>query len=171
MLNTLYTDGAYRKFKGYSVGSWAYVHLTNDPVGALELRSQNSGTMISTTNNRMEMMAAINGITSLPIGSKVRVYSDSTYVVNGFTEPGYLKKWMNNGWKTLQKDDVENRDLWEKFIWLSKNYDLSFVHIFGHGREDNPIHKYWNQVVDRMCGDVINRLCADGSAFPTIDSR
>lgn len=117
-----------------------------------------SGVAYDTTNNRMEMQAVINAILSTPKGSRLRIFSDSGYVVNGFTLPTHLKKWVNSGWKNSKHEPVANPDLWLMLHSISQFYDINLVLIKGHGKNRNPEHNYWNGVVDKMCTEEMQKM-------------
>lgn len=87
---------------------------------------------INTTNNRMEMLALINGLKAITKGGQtIRVFSDSSYLMNCFRERWY-ENWLKNNWKTSKKTDVENRDLWEELLSLIRGHDISFYRVKGH---------------------------------------
>ncbi|MDO8656365.1 MAG: ribonuclease H [Nanoarchaeota archaeon] len=83
-----------------------------------------------TTNNRMELMAAIGGISCVSEDGEITVYSDSTYIIKGITE--WIHGWKRNGWRTKAKDDVLNKDLWMKLDECAKNKDIKWKYIKGH---------------------------------------
>ncbi len=84
-----------------------------------------------TTNNRMELTAAIVALASLSDSrAKITLYTDSSYVVNGITK--WVSGWQTNGWQTKQKKDVENRDLWEKLIAAASGKNITWNHVAGH---------------------------------------
>ena len=87
---------------------------------------------VNTTNNRMELSAPIAGLSALKErGLLVRIYSDSSYLVNCF-QKGWYKNWVKNGWKTSQKKPVENRELWEKLLSLMEGQTCEFYLVKGH---------------------------------------
>ena len=88
-----------------------------------------AGKMANTTNNRMELMAAISGIEMLNPHEKAILYSDSQYVVNGITK--WISKWKRNNWKTAD-GPVKNQDLWEKLDRLAKDHSIRFQWVRGH---------------------------------------
>ena len=152
-LKTIYTDGGC--YKG--IGSWAYVILDGVPESDKhELEHKLTGITLGTTNNRMEMIAIIEAISMYDDTTHLIVCSDSGYVVTGFTHPSYLKKWVRNGWRTSKNDQVENQDLWKELIKLNESRNIEFIHIRGHGKNNNHIHNYFNNIVDRMCTEVRN---------------
>jgi len=95
-----------------------------------------SGCEKMTTNNRMELMGVISALESLKMPSKVRVTTDSNYVVKGMNE--WITGWIRKGWKNSQKKDVMNRDLWERLLKASKPHEVEWVWVKGHnGHTEN----------------------------------
>jgi ribonuclease HI len=84
-----------------------------------------------TTNNRMELLAAIKGLTALTEPCKVKLTSDSNYVVHA-VERGWIKNWIKNGWLTAGKKPVSNRDLWLEFVDAMKRHDVKLLWVRGH---------------------------------------
>ena len=102
-----------------------------------EHRKELSGGFRSTTNNRMELLACIEGLEALKNPCKVVLYSDSRYVVHGITK-GWAKKWQANGWKLSKKRKAENVDLWEQLLALCEQHAIEFRWVRGHaGNPDN----------------------------------
>ncbi len=113
-----------------------------------------SGAEPNTTNNRMELSAPIAGLAALKEkGLRVRIYSDSSYLVNCFHQ-GWHEKWVKNGWKTAGKKPVENRDLWERLLSLMEGQACEFYLVKGHlkltdaegeplGEENAALSKAW----------------------------
>ena len=120
----LYTDGACSGNPG--PGGWAYI-LRHD---ASASEREDSGGEAHTTNNRMELMAVIRGLTALTRASKVDVYSDSQYVLNGLES--WMDNWKKKGWVTASKAPVKNKDLWELLDGLRGKHELSYHWIRGH---------------------------------------
>ncbi len=120
-LTIVYTDGACSGNPG--PGGWAWAV----PGGRFE-----SGAAAHTTNQRMEINAALEAVRSL--AGPLEVVSDSTYVVNCFKQRWY-KTWLANGWRNSQKKPVANRDLWEPFIELALARQVSFRWVKGHGTD------------------------------------
>lgn len=121
----VYTDGSCKGNPG--VGGYAYI--VYDELGEVWLRS--SGFEKETTNNRMEIMAVIQSLAMIEKSYKVNkifVYSDSAYVVNCFKEE-WIEKWQSNGWKTYDKKDVLNRDLWEALYGLTQKMAVEFTRV------------------------------------------
>jgi ribonuclease HI len=123
----LYTDGACSGNPGK--GGWGALLMYGDT------RKEISGYDPATTNNRMELMAAIRGLEALKEPCRVQLYSDSAYLVNAMNE-GWLKRWVKNGWKTASKKPVENIDLWQEILKLTTLHRVSFHKVKGHS--DNP---------------------------------
>ena len=96
-----------------------------------------SGGEKETTNNRMELLAVINGLESLKEPCKVKITTDSKYVCDAFLKD-WLSTWQQNGWKTAGKKPVKNKELWEKLLALSQKHELSWSWIKGHaGHPEN----------------------------------
>jgi len=119
----IYTDGACSNNPG--VGGWAAVLFFKGT------QKEISGGETLTTNNRMELMAVIMGLETLKEQCEVTIFSDSAYTVNAFSEK-WINSWIINGFKTSQKKDVANRDLWERLYLLTKKHIVSFVKVKGH---------------------------------------
>ena len=132
----LYTDGACSGNPG--PGGWAFI-LKDPKTGRQQERS---GGDPSTTNNRMELLAAINGLERLETPSRVELYSDSQYVVKGLTE--WLDGWKARGWKRPKSGKLKNLELWKRLDALRERHDLAPVWIRGHN--DHPE----NERCDRM---------------------
>jgi ribonuclease HI len=120
---TIYTDGACSGNPG--PGGWAAVLLYN------EHKKEISGGEEHTTNNRMEMMAVIEGLKQLKEPCRVSLYSDSAYLINGFKKK-WIDKWQRNGWQTAGKKPVENRDLWEELLKLTRIHTVEWNKVAGH---------------------------------------
>ena len=88
-----------------------------------------------TTNNRMELTAAIEGLRALKRFCEVRVVTDSEYVMRGMTE--FLERWRSNGWTTASGNGVANRDLWEALDELAGYHRVTWVHVRGHSGHGN----------------------------------
>ena len=101
----IYTDGACTGNPG--PGGWGAVIFDQD-----DKQRNISGSEKNTTNNRMELLAAIMSLKKIKSNSEVIIFTDSTYVKNGITE--WMKNWKKNGWKNSSKKPVKNKDLWEK---------------------------------------------------------
>lgn len=95
-----------------------------------------SGFAPQTTNNRMEMLGAIAGLEALKRPCKVRLTTDSQYLVKGMTE--WIYGWQKKGWKNSKKEDVLNRDLWERLLELSRKHQVEWIWVRGHaGHPEN----------------------------------
>ncbi len=123
----LYTDGACRGNPG--PGGWAALIID----GAEERVV--SGGEAQTTNQRMELTAVIEGLLAIPGRRRVRVHSDSAYIVNCFRD-GWWERWEKNGWKNAQKQPVANRDLWERLIKEARRHDVVWQKVAGHADDE-----------------------------------
>lgn len=111
----------------------------------------------------MEMIAVIEGIKHIvpPNANEYRqvtIVSDSGYLIKGYTDPAYLDRWVTNGWKTSTNTPVQNQDLWMKLQRLSWHVGFDFIHIRGHNKDKNPGHAFWNDICDRACTYMINKM-------------
>ncbi len=124
----VYTDGACRGNPG--PGGWAAV--VRDADGSREL----TGFDPSTTNNRMELTAAIEALATLPPDSQVRVLSDSKYVIDGITN--WCSAWIRRGWRKSDGKPVLNRELWQRLIEETSRMKVDWRWVEGHsGQEEN----------------------------------
>ena len=89
-----------------------------------------SGYAAETTNNRMEMLGAIAGLEALKRPCRVCLTTDSQYLVKGMTE--WIIDWQRKGWKNSKKEEVANRDLWERLLELAKNHQIDWAWVKGH---------------------------------------
>ena len=125
----LYTDGACSGNPG--PGGYGVV-LFQD-----QQRRELSGGYRLTTNNRMEMMAAIVGLTALESPSQVTLYSDSKYLIDAVVK-GWAKKWRANNWKRNAKEKAKNPDLWGQLLDLNEQHQISWTWVKGHsGHPEN----------------------------------
>ena len=119
----IYTDGACSGNPG--PGGWGAV-LTYDG----RERELYGGEAAGTTNNRMELMAAIQALESLTRPSTVRLHTDSSYVRNGITS--WLNSWKRNGWRTAAKQPVKNEDLWRRLDAAAAKHEVHWLWVKGH---------------------------------------
>jgi len=126
---TMYTDGACSGNPG--PGGYGVVLLHNTH------RKELSGQDPQTTNNRMEMMAAIVGLEALKEPCNVSLYSDSKYIVDAI-QKGWAKRWQANNWMRTKKDPALNPDLWERLLGLLDKHNVDFYWVKGHaGNKEN----------------------------------
>lgn len=124
----LFTDGACSGNPG--PGGWGAILRYNGH------EKEFSGGEADTTNNRMEMMAVIEGLSALKSPCRVTLYTDSKYVMDGVTK--YMANWKARGWKTADRKDVKNIDLWEKIDAALARHDVRWVWVKGHdGHAEN----------------------------------
>ena len=142
----IYTDGACRGNPG--PGGWAALLIAG------QNRRQVSGAEKLTTNNRMELMAAIEGLGALKRRCAVRLYTDSKYVLQGATE--WLPGWKARGWRTASREPVKNQDLWERLDAALAAQDIDWQWVKGHSGLEG------NEFVDELANQAIDRLLAAG---------
>ena len=126
---TIYTDGACSGNPG--PGGWAAILIFREQ--KLEL----AGCEPRTTNNRMELTAPIMALTRIKEPCEVKVYSDSSYLVNAFRQH-WLENWVRRGWLKADKKPVENQDLWQELLRLSNIHKIEWIKVKGHA--DNPLN-------------------------------
>ena len=120
----LFTDGACSGNPG--PGGWAFI-LRHVPTGKEKTRS---GAEADTTNNRMELMAVIEGLKSLTRPVSVELVSDSSYVGNGLTK--WIRSWKRKGWKLADGKPVKNVDLWQILDELNQKHKIKYTYVRGH---------------------------------------
>jgi len=129
---TIYTDGSSKGNPG--PGGWAAIIFDGENVKEIGGREER------TTNNRMEMMAAIESLKhvsrNLADTDEIEIHSDSAYLIGGITI--WIKNWQRNNWKTKDKREVLNKDLWEKLLAETENKKIEWKKVLGHsGHEMN----------------------------------
>ena len=137
----IFTDGACSGNPG--PGGWGVVLRWNG------VEKELSGGERETTNNRMEMMAAIKALESLKRAVPVDLYTDSTYVRDGITK--WLHGWKANGWKTAAKKPVKNQDLWQRLEAALQDHDIKWHWVKGHSD-----HRY-NDIADELAGKGLKK--------------
>ncbi|NTW50439.1 MAG: ribonuclease HI [Chlorobiales bacterium] len=123
----IYTDGACSGNPGK--GGWGTVLIYGD------IQKEISGFEPHTTNNRMELLAAIKALESLQEPCQVDLYSDSSYLVNAIKEE-WLDNWQMRGWKTANKKPVMNQDLWQRLVTLMRTHDVTMHKVKGHSTDE-----------------------------------
>ena len=139
----IYTDGACRGNPGK--GGWGAILV----YGTIE--KELSGGEASTTNNRMELTAAIKALSALKEKCEVTLYSDSKYMIDAIQNK-WAYSWRDKGWKKADKSPALNPDLWEKLLKLIELHDITFVWVKGHAG-----HTY-NERCDKLATDFADSL-------------
>ncbi len=132
---SIYTDGACSGNPG--PGGWAAVLMAQGAVKEL------SGYEEDTTNNRMELTAAIEALEKLTKACDVKLYSDSSYLVSAFNQ-GWLDNWQRNGWRNSAGQAVSNPDLWKRLLAQADKHNIKWIKVKGHA--DNE----WNNRCDEL---------------------
>ncbi|TCS42616.1 ribonuclease HI [Reinekea marinisedimentorum] len=138
----IYTDGGCRGNPG--PGGWGAVLLWGEKEKRLK------GSEKNTTNNRMELLAAIEGLNALKRAIPVELYTDSKYVQQGITT--WIHGWKKNGWKTAGRKPVKNQDLWQRLDELMGLHDVSWHWVKGHAGD-----KY-NELADQLANQAMDEL-------------
>ena len=136
----IYTDGSCLENPGN--GGWAAIIFMNNEKIIISGRKKNS------TNNQMELMAAIEALKKIPKDQEVQMYTDSKYVKMGITE--WIKKWSQNDWKTSSKQRVKNIELWKELNDISKKHKIEWHWVKAHAGNPN------NEEVDELAKKAAN---------------
>ena len=131
----LYTDGACSGNPG--PGGWGCILIYKG------VEKELSGGEAETTNNRMELLAVINGLEALKEACAVTLYSDSKYVIDAL-QLGWAKKWRTNGWMRNKKEAAKNPELWERLLNLTEKHEMTYVWVKGHAENE------YNNRCDKM---------------------
>ena len=146
---TIYTDGAARG-NPEGPGGYGTIVVYIDSKGTEHIREYSAG-YIKTTNNRMELMAAIIGLEALNKPCNVLIYSDSQYLVRAFNE-NWLEGWIRKDWKRSGNDPVKNVDLWKRLLASMEPHKVTYSWVKGHN--GHPMNE--------RC-DKLATLAADGT--------
>ena len=144
---TAYTDGACSGNPG--LGGWGAVLLAEKNNKIIK-RKEISGSAIDTTNNQMELIAAIETLKALKKFTEICIVTDSNYVKKGITE--WLPSWKKNNWKTSSKKDVKNRKLWEELEELVNKNKVDWLWVKGHAGNTE------NERADFLAREEINKI-------------
>ena len=139
----IYTDGACSGNPG--PGGWGSILMYKGN------KKEISGGKEDTTNNVMELTAVIEGLKLLKFPCKVKLYSDSAYVVNAFVQK-WIYGWLKNGWVNSNKEPVKNKELWQELYELTKVHEVEFIKVKGHS--DNE----FNNRCDELARNAIKLL-------------
>jgi ribonuclease HI len=141
----MYTDGACRGNPG--PGGWGVLLLSNGTEREL------CGGDPATTNNRMELMAAIQGLSALTRPCKIDLYTDSKYVQHGITE--WIANWKKRGWKTANRKPVKNEALWRELDELTRKHEVRWHWVKGHSGHPE------NERADQLANDGLEQAVRD----------
>ena len=137
----IYTDGACLGNPGN--GGWAAIII--EPTGEKQI----VGCESSTTNNRMELKAVIEALKEIEVNSQVSLFSDSKYVIDGITK--WIKNWKINDWKTTNKKEIKNLDLWMDLDKLTSKFKITWNWVKAHSTNE------YNNKVDRLARNEAER--------------
>ena len=136
----IYTDGSCLENPGN--GGWAAIIIDN------EKKTQIKGSKKNTTNNQMELIAPIQALKKIPKGREVYIFTDSKYVKSGITE--WIHNWKKNGWKTANKQEVKNKELWTELDLLNHEFKISWNWVKAHSTDE------LNNEVDLLAREAAN---------------
>tara|TARA_X000001036_G_scaffold316897_1_gene295330 strand:- start:156 stop:593 length:438 start_codon:yes stop_codon:yes gene_type:complete len=137
---TIYTDGACSGNPGK--GGWGAVLIYGDKQKHL------SGSAILTTNNKMELTAAIEALKAVKKSNDIELYTDSQYVKNGINL--WIINWKKNGWKTANKKEVANKDLWIELDKYVTHHNITWFWVKGHSGN------HYNEIADNLAVKAMN---------------
>ncbi len=140
----IYTDGACSGNPGN--GGWGVVIVKDDEI------VKYNGSENDTTNNRMELKAAIEGIKLATNGSPLTLYTDSKYVKDGITS--WIENWKKNNWLTSSRKPVKNQDLWEQLDVLNNEHQILWKWVKGHQIEKTEDSRY-NNLADALAREAV----------------
>lgn len=143
----IYTDGSSKGNPG--PGGWAAVVIRDNYGGQGPHVTELGGREEKTTNNRMEMMAAIESLRNTPENSDIEIHSDSEYLIKGITL--WVHSWQKNDWRTKSKDPVLNQDLWELLLEETEKRNVEWKKVAGHSGHE----------LNERCDEIATTL-ADG---------
>ena len=140
----IYTDGACSGNPG--PGGWGYVIINKGEL------SKSSGAEKMTTNNRMELTAALRALGQVKKNAIVHLYTDSTYLQKGISE--WIDKWKNNNWITSSKKPVSNKDLWIQIDELNAELNIKWIWVKAHQLDDSD-DTFYNNMADELATGAI----------------
>ena len=150
---TAYTDGACSGNPG--PGGWAAILIAREGDAVVKDRELAGGDP-DTTNNRMELMAAISALEALERPTNIKIVTDSVYVRNGILD--WLPRWKANGWKTAAKAPVKNADLWERLDAAASRHKVTWDWVKGHSGHPE------NERADKLARDEVKALKSTAGA-------
>ena len=136
----IYTDGSCLNNPGD--GGWAAIIVYDGK------KIQIKGSQKNTTNNQMELLAPIKALNKVPKGSKIEIFTDSKYVKSGITE--WIHNWKKNGWKTANKQEVKNKNLWIELDLLTNKFEITWNWVKAHSTDE------LNNEVDLIAREAAN---------------
>ena len=142
----LFSDGACKGNPG--LGGWGVLIKNSKTLNELK------GSQQQTTNNRMELIAVIEGLKSIKKHSHIQITTDSMYVKNGINQ--WINNWKRNGWKTAAKKPVKNKDLWQELDELVQNYSIKWLWVKGHS--GHPGNERADQLANEAIEDFQNKI-------------
>ena len=141
----IYTDGACSGNPG--PGGWGAILMYKDT------KKEISGGKKDTTNNVMELTAALEALKLLKFPCEVELYSDSAYLVNGFNQ-GWIYGWQKNNWKNSSKEPVKNKEIWEEIYKMTQKHKVKFIKVKGHS--DNELNNRCDELARNAIPSIID---------------
>jgi len=146
----IYTDGGCR-------GNDADI----DNIGAIgiiliypekDYKKEYSEAFLNTTNNKMELTAVIKALQMLKEPCKIKIHSDSAYIVDAF-DKGWIESWRQNDWKRAKNEELKNRELWQLLYILVKKHEVEFVKVKGHS--DNELNNRCDEILNTAMDNAL----------------
>lgn len=147
----IYTDGACRGNPG--LGAWGAVLMDEACKYYLEMAES----VDKTTNNKMELLAAVNALKAVKKPSEIMLYTDSMYLVNGMIK--WMPNWVLKNWTKSDKKPVENKAFWQELLELSKKHNITFNWVKAHNGDE------YNEHVDGLANFAMDKHIQNKSAF------
>lgn len=110
-----------------------------------DYKKEYSEAFLNTTNNKMELTAVIKALQMLKEPCKIKIHSDSAYIVDAF-DKGWIESWRQNGWKRGKNEELKNRELWQLLYILVKKHDVEFIKVKGHSDDE----------LNNRCDEILN---------------
>ena len=145
---TIYTDGSSRGNPG--PGGYGSVLLYTDRTGTLHKKEVSEG-FADTTNNRMELMAAIAALEALNRPCEVDLYSDSRYLTDAFNKH-WIESWIKRGWRKADRSEVLNVDLWQRLLEAAEPHSIRWIWVRGHA--GNPMNERCDELATRAADSM-----------------
>ena len=149
----VHTDGACSGNPG--PGGWGVLMIARNVEKVVKTRELMGGEA-ETTNNRMELLAAISALEALTRGAAITIVTDSAYVKNGVSQ--WIHGWKRNGWKTADKKPVKNVDLWQRLDLATNGHEIRWSWVRGHSGHPE------NELADRLANQALDELLRSGTA-------
>lgn len=155
----LYTDGSCKDNMHGGPGGWGAILIMNKS-GQFHIRELSKVEPNSTTNNKMELTAVIEGLKALTTKCNVTIYSDSKYVTDAFNQR-WIYRWIENGWRSSTNTKVKNMELWMELFRLTRQHNCTFTWVKGHSSNN----------INNRCDQLARGLVQSRGKFSIEESK